>query len=562
MIYNSLNIDSDMDSDIHSDIEKNVFNLATLFPNGERQLSFYLNKPNRHGWGVVYLRLKIGSRVLRLSTNIRVLSGCWNKEEGRVVIPNNIGKLDMALLHNADKLLTEVKDFVFQNFFCNFASLGDWQEDKLFKEIKNLFIKMFKTNKNMKRNRSQSIIYLLQRQVFERGNPKTVKSFTVYVNNFKKFLNKSNIEDSVDSITTSTMRKYSVWLRYESGLSMITASHTLSYILKFLGEVERREDLDFNIDKSKLEELKETRSKEEKRKNSIALTEEEVKRIKEAPLTDEDLKIARDIFLLQCYCGFRFEDLTRFLDSKNFQIEAGIFYSVFETDKKDIISHTPLNHPKYYPQAYELYERYKDNSPYTDLGSANSRYNRAIRKIARLVNLNREITHTTDKGGKTDKKTVIVYNKISSHCGRHTFVTNCVRCKGIPRDVIMNITGHVDTKMIDDVYLNMTDEDKRKVVHNVGKKIDKGEIVANASCNYGIDEVREAKSVLTYLGVEYGDSMNFEELVNLIKDRQYWIADNCGVSVKILKEIYNISLPIKKRVRALKSLLGELMTEE
>lgn len=74
-----------------------------------------------------------------------------------------------------------------------------------------------------------------------------------------------------------------------------------------------------------------------------------------------------------------------------------------------------------------------------------------------------------------------------------------------------------------------------------------------------IKGIAEAKSVLTYLGIEFDNSLGFEELVNLISDRQYYIADNYGIDIKILKDIYNLNLPLISRVRALKSLLRGIL---
>ena len=319
------------------------------------------------------------------------------------------------------------------------------------------------------------------------------------------------------------------------------------------------------MDRKIVKNYKEPRSMEERRKNHIALTEEEIQRLANLRLDNNRLEVARDIFLLQCYCGFRFEDLSLLLDGKNLKESEGWKYVDFETQKKDIPSHTPLNHPNYYPQAYEIYEKYVNNSPYTD--KHHDKYNKALREVAELAKLDREFTVTSTKGKSKSKKTYKIYEKISSHDGRHTFITNCIRYKGVDPNVLKSITGHADTKLIETVYCNLHEDDKLSVLLNVrmGEKFDdvvtSPKVESTSSCNYGIEGVREAQSVLTYLGVGYGESMNFEELVNLIKDRQYWIADNCGMSVKILKEIYNISLPIKKRVRALQSLIGELMTE-
>ncbi len=138
-------------------------------------------------------------------------------------------------------------------------------------------------------------------------------------------------------------------------------------------------------------------------------------------------------------------------------------------------------------------------------------------------------------------------------------MTNCIRYKGIEPNVLKNISGHLDTKLIETVYCNLEDEDKIKAVHYIKKNNSEVKTLHNNETELGISGVREARSVLQYLGIKYEESLCFEELIKLIEDRQYYIADNYGVPITLLKGIYNLNLPISKRVLGLKSLLKSLV---
>ena len=61
----------------------NVNNYAIL--QGFR-LNFYLNKPNRNNWGVVYAKFNVGGDIHRISTGIKVKADYWNKGGGGAVI--------------------------------------------------------------------------------------------------------------------------------------------------------------------------------------------------------------------------------------------------------------------------------------------------------------------------------------------------------------------------------------------------------------------------------------------------------------------------------------------
>ena len=529
--------------------------ITTILKDGEEQLTFYLNKPNKRGWGVVYLRLRIGSYVLRLSTTVRVKLQYWSFKEGRIILPLYLSDLERKIHEIADEKLKSVKSFVLSNFFIYFCNVESAQPTNIkINAFKKVIVKFLNHN-HMSNKNKESLSLLLIKECHKINNEKTQKNVLGIVSNFKRFLQSSGIADSIESVNQKTMRQYLSWLQDpKNGVSVARGKNCINYIFKLLRGIDNANGFDFQIDRRIIEGYKEIRSMEERRKNAIALTEEEIVKLASLKLEGR-LAVARDIFLLQCYCGFRFEDLSRLLDSKNLKAVKGISYAVFETQKKDITSQTPLNHTKYYPQAYEIYKRYQDKSPYTD--KQHDIYNKAIKEVAELAQLDREIVITSTKGLTKTKETVKVYEKISSHDGRHTFITNCIRYKNIAPSVLKNISGHADIKLIETVYCNLETEDRINAVHNVGGE-DKSLIDYKS---LGISGEMEAKSVLSFLGVEFDNSLGFEELVRLIKERQYYIADNYGIDIRILKDIYNLTLPISIRVRALKSLLRGILSE-
>ncbi len=501
-----------------------VYNLSVAGVISEgNNLTFYLNTPNRKGWGVVYIRLRVGGELVRISTSVKVKREFWSVREGRVIIPRGATELEVGLHTIAEKHLEEVRSFVDTKFFdylCSVTSAID--ERFIVEDIKRNLTQIIRTKIMTQRN-NKRLLYQLREIVGKMPNEKTQANVLGIVKNFEVFLKAKGIEDSVVSVNMSTLRSYRDWLVNESGLSAIRGKHSLNYIFTLCNKLERREGLDFKLDRNKIEPIKETRSMEERRQNSVALTDEELRKIEELEV-EGDLKVAKDMFLLQCYCGFRFEDMGLLLQSANIQEIDGIKFSVFETQKKDITSHTPLNNPNLYPQAWEIFQRYVDKCPYTD--KEVNQYNQKIRKLAKLAGLDREITITSTQGEKKSKKMVKLYERISSHSGRHTFITNAIRYKGLTPNVLIHITGHSDTKMIENVYTNLQGSDKMIALNKAlftPKPQEKREERSDKT------PVEFARWLVRMLGVSaYVDNISLPELVELISLKRGEIISKYG----------------------------------
>lgn len=84
-------------------------------------------------------------------------------------------------------------------------------------------------------------------------------------------------------------------------------------------------------------------------------------------------------------------------------------------------------------------------------------YNRNLKEIAKIAGLNRMVEFKNPQGETIIKP---LYEVISSHYARHTFITNECR-KGTPKETIKKMVGHDDkSTMIDDIYKHFTTEDK------------------------------------------------------------------------------------------------------
>ena len=92
---------------------------------------------------------------------------------------------------------------------------------------------------------------------------------------------------------------------------------------------------------------------------------------------------------------------------------------------------------------------------------AENKLNQSIKRICRKANLDSDINYTEQIGKKIVSKKTKLYKLIHTHIARHTFIT--LMCKfGVPKDNVIIATAHTDEKMINDVYLHETVDDKGK----------------------------------------------------------------------------------------------------
>lgn len=435
----------------------NVNNYAIL--QGFR-LNFYLNKPNRNNWGVVYARFNVGGDMHRISTGIKVKGEYWNKEGGGAVIlqRDSMSRVNWEIHHNLSGALNNLYNSVnekIEYYLCD--TNINLTSSSIAEELEDIIRPKRMTKKNSK----LSLSNLFKGLALEYDNKKTGQTLLGVISTFSRFMEEKGIKDNVESLNMATAKEWRNWLA-EGDFSVDRAKCCLNYFFTLAKRLEQRYDYDFKLNKDRIEPIKDKRSVEERRDNGIALTGEEIERLRSVDLSGrKDLIPVRDSFLLQCWCGCRVEDMPLLLNSGNIKEDKdGVIFSQFTTKKKGITAIIPLN--SLFPGALELAERYKDNAPFDDSNTA--LYNERLKELAELAGLKREITYTGQKGGVKYIDKDPLHKVISSHTGRHTFITNCIREKGLTPDKVKLMSGHADTRIIESVYANLTKEDNKNLL--------------------------------------------------------------------------------------------------
>lgn len=191
----------------------------------------------------------------------------------------------------------------------------------------------------------------------------------------------------------------------------------------------------------------------------VYLTWDELLKVFSLDIKEEYLQRVRDVFCFCCFTGLRYSDVHKLTKSSvtNGKIE---IVTLKDVDKIYI----EINK---YSQA--IIEKYKDIDGERLLPVlSNQKYNKYLKTLGELAELNEEITDVWFIGNKRHEKTYKKSELLSTHVGRKTFVVNALTL-GISPMVIMKWTGHSDIKAMRP-YMDIVDKLKESEMDKFNKK--------------------------------------------------------------------------------------------
>lgn len=201
----------------------------------------------------------------------------------------------------------------------------------------------------------------------------------------------------------------------------------------------------------------------EDQKGHIPLLDNEVTAIENCKGLTPVEKEYRDIFLLQIESGQRVSDLANILTGEYTLGQVDEYECIILATKKEDVPAAVVLTPKV-RMLLERIKTHKHVNPkeFKDMadGKGNNKYNKAIRRITKKAGLDRIIVKI-DTNKIVEKKPL--YEVITSHDARSTFITNKIRAGMTPDDIAV-FTGHVNGEMIRRVYAQPTIEDKLRNV--------------------------------------------------------------------------------------------------
>jgi len=192
----------------------------------------------------------------------------------------------------------------------------------------------------------------------------------------------------------------------------------------------------------------------------VALSESELNQIEELDTSALPyLDRVKDFFLFSIYTGARFSDVSN-VEYKDIDMKKKV-WKLRTIKTRDLIE-IPLSE-----KAISIINKYKDNPKFLP-SITNQKYNNYIKELCKRADISEQVTITSYQGTKRKENTHYKYELISSHTARRTFVTLSLM-KGIPAEIIMNVTGHKDYKSFAK-YIKLNKESTKKIVQDTWNK--------------------------------------------------------------------------------------------
>ena len=256
----------------------------------------------------------------------------------------------------------------------------------------------------------------------------TINDYHAYKKHLKGYERWSRSKLEFKSINYSFYQKFIKYLSHDAvkpdgkkGLAVNTIGKILKNLKIFLRDCARKHIID-PIDTSDFKVYQEE-------VENIYLTEEEINTIYELDLSgDKERQRIRDLFVLGCYTGLRYSDLSSIKP-------ANIKGDFINLRQGKTMNHVviPLN-----DKAKKIIRKYNGGIPE---GIHINDFNKMVKGIAEEAGIDEEIIITQKRGSERVETTHRKFDLIASHTCRRSFCTNEF-LKGTPTLFIMKISGH------------------------------------------------------------------------------------------------------------------------
>jgi len=392
--------------------------------------TFVLKEPTSKTKSLIYLIIRDKGKRLKYSTQETILPKNWNSktQEARTLVSFNGDSINTQI-----KLLqTGVTTFISEYKVLNKSTPS-------LKEIKKHLDSTYRKDNNIVDETNLNFIQYFEKYLVEtskrinrktnklisRSTLKTLKNSFTLLKEYNK-LNKNT--ENFESINLEWYYKFVDYLNTTKKYGTNTSGKHISNIKTVLRSATER-----GFNKNLAYMSKEFLASRDDT-DAIYLNEKELNEIYKLDLSnDTRLEKVRDLFIVGCYTGLRYSDVSKIRDM-NIQEE----FITLTTRKTKGKVKLP-----YHPFVREILEKYKgitNNSLPPSV--SNSKMNLYIKEVCeRIKILNKDVEVTKSKGGLEVISKQKKYTLVSTHTMRRSFATNLYDAKVKVSD-IMEVTGH------------------------------------------------------------------------------------------------------------------------
>lgn len=192
--------------------------------------------------------------------------------------------------------------------------------------------------------------------------------------------------------------------------------------------------------------------------DEVALSLEQVQEVFEFDLNKEPrLEKVKDLFVFGCATGMRISNYSK-VQKKDIQ---GDFIKVHDQKNTDKVLEIPLNDFSKF-----ILKKYDYQLPKI----SNQKFNEYIKEVFKLLGYDDAVKKTIKIGKDLIEEINPLYERISSHTARRSFIT-IMKNKKIPDKIIMSYTGHRSLEVFNKYY-KPNQEDRKDFMETVWKMKD------------------------------------------------------------------------------------------
>ena len=416
-------------------------------------ISFILREPNAKTPQKINCVVRVGvSERSKLSTGLSVLPKNWNKEKARVkdVVTEKNERIINKVLQSIENEFKRITlQLTTDKIIVSSALLKSHLEDFLKPNEPEALPVPTETP-------TAELFRLIRKYITDSENGirksynnenlgfRTIKQYKTIEKRLIEFSKIYDRELSLKTIDEIFHKDYTDWL-----MSLNLAKNTIWKDIKVIKTI-MNYFLEEGLIMSLPYRVKKFKAIEEDSDN-IYLTESEIDKILKLDLSENQrLERVRDFFVVGCYTGFRYSDLSK-VNQSSFINDDGIEFIELIQEKTGEPVSVPILHV-----VKEIFEKYNYKLP----SITNQKVNDYVKEVCQMAEINETISNAITKGGIKITTNYKKWELVTAHTARRSFATNAYK-RGISTLVIKAITGHKTEKSFAK-YIKLDSREKAK----------------------------------------------------------------------------------------------------
>ncbi|MCX6246341.1 MAG: site-specific integrase [Bacteroidetes bacterium] len=256
-------------------------------------------------------------------------------------------------------------------------------------------------------------------------NPRTIVSYNSTLNTLTDYQNANSIELSMEDINMDFYESFMTYLLTIKKFAPNTIGGHIKQIKVFMNYCL---DKGYTLNRGHLHRKF---SKPEETADTIYLNDNDLLTLYELDLSEnKKLDRVRDLFLIGCYTGLRFSDLSQLSPDKFIKNGTRLKVKTIKTGETVVI---PLHWT-----IKEILKKYNGGTPRP---ISNQRMNDYLKKLCDIEHFREKVVLNKTKGGLSFEQKKEKGQLVTVHTARRSFATNMYLAE-VPAISIMKITGH------------------------------------------------------------------------------------------------------------------------